>query len=82
MRLKSYINEKKYIPNKKEIQKAMKAIIKRNKNVKSSQLEYLGTEDYSEHGLGILYYFNIVDPKHPMYKSTIGFNSRDFKRKP
>lgn len=42
--------------------------IARKHKVNPKFIEYIGMQDYGD--FGILYYYNINDPKHPDYKST------------
>jgi hypothetical protein len=76
MKFKQYINEMAYKPTKKEIKKAIKELSKQNR-VKPQYLDFIGAEDYRGEGVEemgyILLYFNIEDPKHYRYRSTIGY---------
>jgi hypothetical protein len=57
-----------YKPTKQEIKKAVTKAAKRVK-AKVNQLDFIGAYDYDD--LGIMYYFNVIDTKHPKYKSTL-----------
>ena len=50
-----------------KIDKYTKEISRKHK-VNIKYVEFIGAQDYGD--LGTLYYFNILDPSHPDYKST------------
>jgi hypothetical protein len=68
MRFNKYLTEKKYKSSPEEIKKAAKLIAKRD-TVKEKHLKFIGAENTE--GFGTLFYFNIMDPKHEKFKSTV-----------
>lgn len=41
--------------------------------VEVSVLEFIGSSDFTYLNLGVAFYFNIIDPHHESYKSTMVF---------
>lgn len=73
MKFLQYINEVRYKPTASEMKQAIKHLSKSEK-VKPKDLEYIGSEDYRTNGEGsILIHFNIMNPRHKRYKSTIAY---------
>jgi hypothetical protein len=72
MKFKQYITEAAYKPTKNELKNATKELSKQEK-VKPQYLDFIGAEDYRKEMGYILLYFNIEDPKHHRYQSTIGY---------
>ena len=56
-------------PTKAEVDKMAKRVAKR-KEIDPKHLEFIGAYDYNE--LGVMFYFNITDKKHPDYMGTMG----------
>ena len=71
MKFKKFLLENKTL--KKEIELAKKALVKREK-INPKYLQYIGFTDVRDLGMGVQYNFNILDPKHPRYNSTIVWN--------
>lgn len=68
MKFFRYITEKEYKASPKEIKDVAKKISKRI-GVKEKDLKFIGVEDYGD--MGKLFHFNLTDPTHEKYKSTV-----------
>jgi hypothetical protein len=63
--------------NKTLLVKERRLVLAKELSIAENKLDFIGTIDNSKYNIPTLLYFNVTDPKHPKYKSTVAIRKNE-----